>query len=100
MSKVESNLKCKNITQQYGFINPNGSNIVRDIPTLRTRNFICFFQYLKKNHYRVIICFSSPDLTVFKTLILSGFTLNVKRFVYKYMLHHEDNRMRGWNSKC
>ena len=85
---------------QYGFINPKGSNIVREISPLRTRNFICFFQHLKKKHYRVIICFSSAELTVLKTFILSGFTLNIKRFVYAYMLRHEDNRMRGWKPKC
>jgi len=97
---VENNLKYKKISPQYGFINPNeGSNIVRDISPIRTRNFLCFFQHLKKNLYKVVICFSAPELTVLKTLILSGFTLNIKRFVYTYMLHHEDNRMRGWSSK-
>lgn len=91
--QIKNKLKNINISQQYGFINPNGSNIVRDISPLKTRNFLCFFQP-KKKHYRVIICFSAPELTVFKTLILSGATLNIKRFVYTYMLHHEDNRMR------
>ena len=82
---------------QYGFFNPNeGSNVVRDIPALRTRNFICFFQqHLKKKIYRVTICFSAPELRVFKIFILSGFPLSIKRFIYKYMLSHEDNRMRG-----
>lgn len=99
MLKLENNLKYKNITQQYGFINPKGSNIVREISPLRTRHFISFFQHLKKKIYRVTICFSAPELTILKTLILSGFSLNIKRFVYKYMLRHEDNRMRGWRSK-
>lgn len=99
MLKLENNLKNKNVTQQYGFFHPNkGSTIVGNIAPLKTRNFLCFFQHLKKNHYRVIICFSAPELTVFKTLILSGFTLNIKRFVYTHMLHHEDNRIRGWIS--
>ncbi len=95
--KIKNKLKNINISQQYGFLNPNGSNIVRDISPLKTRNFLCFFQP-KKNHYRVIICFSAPELTVFKTLILSGTVLYIKRFVYTYMLFHEDNRMRGWVS--
>lgn len=100
MLKLEKNLKYKRITQQYGFINPNeGLNVVREITPIRTRNFICFFQHLKKTHYRIIICFAAPELTILKTLILSGFTLNIKRFIYKYMLRHEDNRMRGWRPK-
>jgi len=98
--KIKNKLEKINISQQYSFINPNeGSNIVRDIPPLKTRNFLCFFQP-KKKHYRVIICFSAPELRVFKIFILSGFTINIKRFVYTYMLDHEDNRMRGWISKC
>ena len=100
MLKVENNLKYKNINQQYGFINPSeGSNVVREISPIRTRNFICFFQHLKKKHYRVIICFSSPELTVLKNFILSGFPLSIKRTIYTYMLRHEDNRMRGWRPK-
>ena len=102
MLKEENGLKYKNITQQYGFINPNvGSNIVREISPIRTRNFISFFQnQIKQNRYKALICVSAPDLTVLETLILSGFTLKIKKFVYNYMLQHEDNRIRGWNSKC
>ena len=99
MLKVENDTKYKNITHQYGFINPNeGSNIVREISPIRTHNFISFFQHLKKKHYKVSIYFA-PELKMFKRFILSGFTLNIKRFVYAYMLHHEDNRIRRWRSK-
>ncbi|KKK69467.1 hypothetical protein LCGC14_2933740 [marine sediment metagenome] len=93
--KIKNKLENIIISQQYGFFNPNGSNIIRDIPPLKTRNFLCFFQP-KKGYYRVIICFSAPVLRVFKIFILSGFTNNIKRFVYTYMLNHEDTRIRGW----
>ena len=100
MLKEENDLKYKKITQQYGFINPNkGSNVVRDISPIRTHNFTCFFQYLKNNHYKVIICFSAPELTIFKTIIVSGFALNIKKISYVSMLQHEDNRIRGWSSR-
>ncbi len=116
MNSIKNEM-CENFSEN-GFFHPSlkGSNDCGKVSTknfidflknvkkhqkmtpLKTRNFLCFFQHLTKACYRVNIFFSAPELTVFKILILSGSILNIQRFAYKFMLQHEDNRMRGWST--
>lgn len=65
------------------------------IPIIYTKNFTAFFEKsVYPKQYIVNIFYSAPRLTIFKTLNISGYLLDIKRFVYGYMLKHEDNRIQ------
>ena len=82
-------------SQESFFYSSNESNH-EYTPKIYTKSFTAFFEksVFFTHQYFVNICYSAPRLTVFKTLNISGYLLNIKRFVYRYMLEHEDNRIR------